>query len=220
MIAPDAAAGLRAERRFDLVAAVLIGAIAMLAAVLAVIQIETGQTSGRAQIQAARLTADLTARIEVSSMARNQALVEQEGTLALSLQGVGRQISGLQYNDDGAGAVGDAERHAATDLATALDATSATSGGPPLDAYTASLLKATTPQMWDEVNEQNRQVDIANDASARNSRSILGLSFLALAGVLTGLAAVLREGRAGWFALLFAVAMAGAAGGLAVWAVL
>ena len=70
------------------------------------------------------------------------------------------------------------------------------------------------------MNEQNRQVDLANQAGAQNSRSILGLSFLALAGVLTGLAAVLREGRAGWIALLAAVAMAGAAGLMAVLAVI
>jgi hypothetical protein len=218
MIAPDAAAGLRVERRFDLLAAVLIGAIAVLAAVLAVIQIETGQTSARAQIEAARLTADLTARIEVSTMAQNQAIVEQQGALALSLQGVGRQIAGLDYSDEGAGAVGDAERRAASDLATALAATTATSGGSPLDSYTSSLLRATTPQLLDELSEQGRQVDIADEASTRNSRSILGLSFLALAGVLTGLAAVLREGRSGWTVLLVAVGMAGAAGALAIWA--
>lgn len=34
--------------------------------------------------------------------------------------------------------------------------------------------------------------------------SVLALSLLALAGVLTGLGAVLREGRAGWIALLTA----------------
>ena len=72
MISPDAAADLRAERRFDLVAALLIGVIAMLAAVLAVIQIETAQASGRAQVEAARLTADLSARLEVSTTAQDQ----------------------------------------------------------------------------------------------------------------------------------------------------
>jgi len=90
----------------------------------------------------------------------------------------------------------------------------------PLDSYTSGLLRDTTARLVVEVNEQNRQVDIADDTSARNSRSILGLSFLALAGVLTGLAAVLREGRAGWFALLFAVSMTGAAGLVAVLALI
>jgi hypothetical protein len=220
MIAPDAAADLRAERRFDLLAAVLIGAIAILAAVLAVIQIETGQASSRAQVEAARLTADLSARLEVSSTVQNQAFVDEQEALALSIQATGRQIAGLQYGDDGAIAVGQVEHQAGADLGTALTATSATSGGAPLDSYTSGLLEATTQQLLGELREQNRQVDLANDAGARNSKSILGLSFLALAGVLTGLAAVLREGRAGWIALLTAVAMAGAAGLLAVLAVI
>lgn len=220
MISPDAAVDLRAERRFDLVAALLIGVIAMLAAVLAVIQIETAQASGRAQIEAARLTADLSARLEVSDTAQTQAFVGQQEALALAIQGTDRSIVGLQDNDTGSLAVGQAEHQAAADLGSALAATSATSGGAPLDSYTSGLLTATTPQLVAEVNEQNRQVDLANDAGAHNSRSILGLSFLALAGVLTGLAAVLREGRAGWIALLAAVAMAGAAGLMAVLAVI
>ena len=220
MIAPDTAAELRAERRFDLLAAVLIGAIAVLAAVLAVIQVETGQASGRAQIEAARLSADLSARLEVGSVSSGQAILEQQTALMLAMQGTGRQIVGLQLNDDGAAAVGQAEQEAASDLAAALAATSATSGGTPVDAYTAGLLRDETAQLLAEVTEQNRQVDIANDAGARNTRSILGLSFLALAGVLTGLAAVLREGRAGWLSLVFAVAMTGAAGLLALLAVI
>lgn len=220
MIAPDAAADLRAERRFDLLAAVLIGAIAILAAVLAVIQIETGQASTRAQIEAARLTADLSARLQVSGTAQTAAIVDQQEALALSMQATGRGLAALQYGDDGAAAIGEAETQAAADLGTALAATSATSGGAPLDSYTAGLLNATTPPLLAELGEQNRQVDLANDAGTRNSRSILGLSLLALAGVLTGLAAVLREGRAGWIALLSAVGMAGAAELLAVLAVI
>jgi hypothetical protein len=112
------------------------------------------------------------------------------------------------------------EHQAAADLGTALAATSATGGGAPLDSYTSGLVKATTQQLLAEVNEQNRQVDLANDAGTRNSRSILGLSFLALGGVLTGLAAVMREGRAGWIALLAAIAMAGAAGLMAALALI
>jgi hypothetical protein len=220
MIAPDAAADLRAERRFDLLAAILIGAIAILAAVLAVIQIDTGQASTHAQVEAARLSADLSARVEVNSTVQNQAIVDEQEALTLSMQATSRQMAGLQYGDDGATAIGRAENQAAADLGDALTATAATSGGATLDPYTAGLVNATTPQLWAEVTEQNRQVDLANDAGARNSRSILGLSFLALAGVLTGLAAVLREGRAGWIALLAAVAMAGAAGLVAVLAVI
>jgi len=218
--APDTAAELKAERRFDRLAAVLIGAIAVLAAVLAVIQIATGQAAGRAQLQAARLTADLSARIETSSIGQGTGIGFTQTILTLEIQGTGRQIAGVKAGDKGAVAVGATERQAGADLGKVLAATSATTGGSPVDAYTAGLLRATTADLLAELAEQNRQVDLGNDASSRNSKSILGLSFLALAGVLTGLAAVLREGRAGWVALGFAGAMAGAAGVVAVLAVI
>ncbi len=94
-------------------------------------------------------------------------------------------------------AVGKAQQSAYGALQAALTATSDTTGGKPVDAYTAGLLNATTPQLQAELAEQNRQVDLANAASSHEQLAVLGLSFLALAGVLTGLAAVVRESRGG-----------------------
>ena len=51
------------------------------------------------------------------------------------------------------------------------------------------------------------------------SAAWMGLSFLALAGVLAGLGTVLREGRAAWFALWFAAAVIAAAGAMAISAI-
>ena len=220
MIAPDAAADLHEEKRFDLLAALVIGVIALVAAALAVIQISSGQASERAQLQAARLSADLSARIEASTTTDSSAVTLQQTTLALAMQGTARQIAGLQLSDDGAVAVGQSERDASQELSTELSATSDSGGKAPLDSYTSGLMRATTDDLWKEVGEQNRQVDLANSASSREQKAILGLSFLALAGVLTGLGAVLRMGRAGWIALVFAAAMTCAAGGLAVLAVI
>ena len=62
-----------------------------------------------------------------------------------------------------------------------------------------------------EVAEQGRQVDIAAAAGSRGRLAVLGLSLSALAGVLVGLALVLREGRPGWTALLAACGIAGLA---------
>jgi hypothetical protein len=220
MIAPDAASSLQAERRFDLVSAILIGAIAMLAAVLAVVQIDTAQNASRAQQQGASLAADLSARIETSGLAQQQLLALSQESLALSMQATARQIAGLAYEDPAAAKIAAAELAASSKLAAALRATVTTSGGAPLDTYTASMIKASTADLVAEVSEQNRQVDLSNDYSDRNTRSILGLSLLALAGVLTGLGAVLREGRAGWFALASAGVGAAAAGCLAAWAII
>lgn len=220
MIAPDAAASLRAERRFDLVTAVLIGVIAVLAAILAVIQIGASQAGTRADLQAARLAADLSARISVSEQAADSALTAQQTALVLGMEATSREISGLQNSDAASIALGKAEQSAFEKLQAALTATSATTGGAPVDAYTAGLLKADTAQLLVELAEQNRQVDLANAAHGREQSAVLGLSFLALSGVLTGLAAVFREGRSGRISLSAACAMAASAGVLAILAIL
>jgi hypothetical protein len=216
MIAPDSAAELRAERRFDLIAAVLIGLIAVLAAILAVAQTAASQSATRADAEAARLSADLSTRIAVSSEPLDSSLGAQQIALMLGLESASRQLEAIRSNDESAQAIGAAEDRAFGKLQEAIAATSATTGGAPVDAYTAGLLKATVADLQRELAEQNHQVDLANEASSREQRAVLGLSFLALAGVLTGLAAVLREGRSGWISLIGACAMAGGAGVVAV----
>ena len=219
MIAPDAAENLRHGQRFDLLAALLLGSIAVLASLLAVVQIGTSQQSARAQAEAARLTTDLSARLQVSAMVQQVIVSQQQAAVALSVQGSSRALAGLTSGDTGAVEIGTAELSASTALSEALTATAHTVSGPPLDAYTAGLIDATIDELVAEVNQQNNQVDLADDADARNTRSILGLSFLALAGVLTGLGVVLREGRAGWFALWFAGGMSAAAAAMAISAI-
>ncbi|MGA3030180.1 MAG: hypothetical protein ABSE58_05480 [Candidatus Limnocylindrales bacterium] len=212
MIAPDSAAELRAERRFDLVAAVLIGVIAVLAALLAVVEMNASQASTRANLEAARLAADLSARIAVSGQASDSALGAQQTAFMLSMESAARGIAGIQNDDATSIAIGNAEESAFTELRAALAATSATTGGKPVDPYTAGLLNATTPQLLSELAEQNRQADLAEAATSQEHLAVLRLSFLALAGVLTGLAAVLKEGRGGWISLISACAMSAAAG--------
>ena len=219
MITPDAAADLHHGRPFDIVAAVLIGTIAVLASLLAVVEIGTGQRSIRAQLEAARLTTDLSAGLQVSSMVDQAIGSQQQAAWALSFEGSARGLAALERGDDAALQVGSAELAASTALSEALTATAGTVSGAPLDGYTARLIDATIDELTAEVNEQNYQVDLANEADARNTRSTLGLSFLALAGVLTGLGAVLRESRAGWFALVAAGGMSATAAAMAILAV-
>jgi hypothetical protein len=216
MIAPDAAAELRAERRFDLVAALLIGTIAVLAAILAIAQMNASQAATRANLEAARMAADVSARISVSSQSLDSALGAKRTAIMLGIEGVSREIAGSQNNDATVTAVGQAQQSASDQLSAALTATTDTTGGKPVDQYTAGLLTATTEQLKAEVTDQNHQVDLADTATSHEQRAVLGLSFLALAGVLTGLAAVLREGRSGWISLSAACAMAVSSGLLAI----
>jgi len=218
MIAPDSAAGLRAERRFDLVAAVLIGVIAVLAAILALVEMSAGQTASRASLQAAKVEADLSARISVSAEATNAVLTARQTAIVLAMEAIAREQAGIQYSDPTSTAIGAAEQSAYTKLDSILVETGATTGGKPVDPYTAGLLGATPADLKSELAEQNHQVDLANAAGFQEQLAVLGLSFLALAGVLTGLAAVLREGRSGRISLTAACVMSVAAGVLAVWA--
>jgi hypothetical protein len=205
MITPDTAAKWRSGARFDQIAAALIGAIAILAAVLAVIHTNYGLASTRAQLEASRLAADISARISTASLSSDlETFSSAEAVMQLGMQGVDRALAAAQAGDPGATAIGAAEYEASKALRVALDETQKTVGGAPLDAYAAELVTTTNEDAVAEATEQNHQVDLAKDAGSRDRTSVLGLSFLALAGVLTGLAAVLREGRAGWIALLTA----------------
>lgn len=219
MIAADAADDLREGRRFDLLAALLLGSIAVLASILAVVQIGTSQQSARAQAEASRLTADLSARLQVSGMVQQVMVSQEQASVALSVEGANLALAGITSGDKAAEEIGTAQLAASSALGEALNATARTVSRPPLDAYAAGLIDATIAELVAEVNQQNSQVDLADDAGGRNARSILGLSFLALAGVLTGLGTVLREGRAAWFALWFAGAVMAAAAAMAISAI-
>jgi hypothetical protein len=221
MITPDTAAKWRSGPRFDQMAAALIGAIAVLAAILAVIHTNYSLASTRAQLEGSRLAADIAARISTASLAGDLGTYgSDEAVLRLEMQGTDRAIAAGQAGEPGAAAIGEAEYQASKALRAALDETQKTIGGTPLDVYAADLVTTTNEHFQAEVTEQNHQVDVAKDAGSRDRTSILGLSFLALAGVLAGLAAVLREGRAGRIALLAASGIVGWAMILSVLAVI
>jgi hypothetical protein len=204
MIEPEAATRWRSQAAYDRLAAVLIGIIAILAAVFAVQQAHEGLAGTRAQVEGARLAADAAARIGASSTATAAGLRAQQDVLLVGLGGTSRQLQALIAADEGASAVGAAHASAAERFASAVTETIATTGGEPVDGYTAGLINATTGEIVALVEEQNRQVDLAIEAGGHQLVAVLGLSLVALAGVLAGIAAVLGRGRAGW--LLLAIA--------------
>ncbi|MCY7418064.1 MAG: hypothetical protein LH650_06130 [Chloroflexi bacterium] len=74
-----------------------------------------------------------------------------------------------------------------------------------LPAYELRLLTLDDASMLREVGEQNRLIDVdVATASADSGAAVAGLSVLALAGVLVGLASVLGADRAGRATLLMA----------------
>lgn len=211
MIEPEIATRWRSQAAFDRTATLLIGTVAVLAALLAILQAGNGLASTRAQAQAARLTADAAAKSSASSLAQDAALRAWQDALAMGMESNSRLLVATKTGDAGLYAVGTAQQAASGKLTAALTESIATSGAPPVDAYTAGLMGSSTDQLNAEVAEQNRQVDLANAAGARAQRAVLGLSLLTLAGVLAGISAVLGRGRSGWATLSVAWGTTGVA---------
>jgi hypothetical protein len=201
MIEPEVATRWRSQGAFDKTATLLIGTVAVLAALLAILQAVNGLESTRAQAQAARLTADVAAKVSGSSLAQDASLRSQQDALVLGMEAVSTLLVATQSGDAGLYAVGTAEQAAAAKLTAALAESAATSGAAPVDPYTAGLMSPSIADLNAEVDEQNRQVDLANTAGARSQRAVLGLSLLTLAAVLAGISAVVGRGRAGWATL-------------------
>jgi hypothetical protein len=188
-----------AGTRFHRSIAILLGIIAVLAAGLGAVQLHRSQAESRATTEAARLTGYLAAGIPVQGVALAVTGGFVQTAVTRMMEGTTRQYVALLGDDQVSNAEGAAELAAGqrmSDIATRMAATpDATSGLPP---YEFRLMTADTADLQAEVSEQNRQVDIAVlIAGPQNGRAVAGLSVLALAGVLVGLASVLGADRAG-----------------------
>ena len=225
------ALNMRRPVRFDYVAAVLVGTLAVLGAVLISLQMTHDHASNRASSQGSRLAEDLATRIAVTSQLAGGLLAQSQQALGVGIEGSGRSIAGLQANSSDDTIVGQADFTANRQLQTEiLDmARSATND---LDPYTQGLLEETAAEvvavlsgeaqdmpavdLQAKLAEQIRQIDIANAESDRSRVAVLGLTFAALGGVLVGLAVALKETRPGWAILILGCIVALLALGAAV----
>lgn len=185
--------------RFHRAVAILLGTIAVLAAALGAVQMDRSQAEARATTQAARLTGDLAAGIPVQGITNATSLMAMQQAVIRSAAGTTRKLVSLSSGDQAALAEGAAEEAAGgrlLDIAARMGATpDASSDLPP---YELRLMTADMNALNREVGEQNRLIDVAAaEASADSSAAVAGLSVLALAGVLVGLASVLGADRAG-----------------------
>lgn len=88
MIEPEVATRWRSQGAFDKTATLLIGTVAVLAALLAILQAVNGLESTRAQAQAARLTADAAAKISGSSLTQDASFRSQQDALVLGMEAI------------------------------------------------------------------------------------------------------------------------------------
>lgn len=204
-------------RRFDRLVAVLIGALAVLAAALVVVQTNESLAEARANAQTRRLASELTTRIIAGGSLLNHQIINGQRALLVSMEGSSRGLVALQDGDPAGERIGAAQGAAGERLmAIASEMGAIPEPDGPLDPYAQAMLSTTEPQMRTILAEQIGWSEAAADASDRSSRSVMGLSLVALAGVLVGLAAVVGSGRTGRALLVLAYTSAAGAVGLLV----
>lgn len=211
------ALNMRRPVRFDHMAALLVGTLAVLGALLISLQMTHDHAANRASSQGSRLAEDLATRIAVTSQVAGGLLGLNQQALAVGIQGTARAIAGLQAGAAEDTIVGEANSAASQQLQAEILAM-ARSTTDDLDPYTKGLLDETAAELVAVLTgqsqempaadiqaglvEQIRQIDISNAESDRSRVAVLGLTFAALGGVLVGLAVALKETRPGWGILI------------------
>jgi hypothetical protein len=204
--------------RFERLTALLIGLVAIVAAVLVVIQTTASLDEARNNAVARRLASELTTRLIAGSSLASYGGIHGQRALMVTMEGNSRALVALGTGNAGQQAIGDAETVAGnrlTSIALAMGATPDEDS--PLDPYARAMLASIQEELFAILERQNAAADAAVIASDRSSRAVMGLSLIALAGVMAGLAAVVGPGRAGRALLLLGWTCAfGAIGLLAV----
>jgi hypothetical protein len=229
------------KSRFDRALALLLGSAAIIAALLAAVQLDVSKQEERSLLRSSRLAVrvfELTAA--TGGVAAFGGLM-QRTAIATTAGGFGRVIVAFDQPGvaDVQNALGAAEQAAGERLIGQIGPMAAPSPLPPdLDPHTRSLVElgvADVQAMLDAVadpsapvefravraagalvEELSGEVDRADRASARGTWSLLGLALLALGGVLLGLASVLRPGPGAGVALVSAAGAVAIAGLTAV----
>ncbi len=207
--------------RFERALAILAGLAAVLAALLATLQVDASRWEEQAMVTATRLAVrvfEASAATGLLSMYQFQA--EREATL-LAIDASARDLLAAQASAVAAGqrAVATAEARAAERLTVAGEAMSRAPGEvSPVDAHTRTILALTVDDMAGSVEELNDQLALAERYGTRSNRAVFALSLLAIGAVLLGLAGVMGETRTGQIslgasavALLLSAVWAGAA---------
>lgn len=209
MAASDARTG------FEKALAALVGVAALVASLLAVLQVDTGRQATRASLLSSRSPVKIFEAIAASGIYHDFHISSSRDASALGIEALARQIAALKVREAAfMGALGRADYAAVARLqavAKEMEAISLESRG--VDPGARAAMLPSLQDLARSVEDLNELVDESSTYSVRQSRTIIGLSLVAIAAALFGLAAVLKAGAAGRIALgVGAAALLGSAG--------
>jgi hypothetical protein len=193
--------------RFHKWLALLAGVAAVMATLLATLDMHSNKREEQALSRSARLSVEIFGRIAGSNPVQTAGY--QAGAIGTgrAIESLARRIVGREFpeTNDFEQALGAADERAGERLQSLADSVG---GVPPessgVDAHTRGVIGTGLEQLTLMVEEQNRQRDVADKYFERGTRSVYALSILALAAVLLGLAAVLGQRGGGTITLVVA----------------
>ena len=207
--------------RFNKWVAFLAGLTAVMATLLATLDMHSSKREEQALSKSARLSVEIFGRIAASSPVQTAGYQAVATGTSRAIESLARRIVGADFPGTGdfEEALGEADERTADRLQSLAESV----GGVPsdssgVDAHTREVIDTDVEELTSLVEEQNRQRDVADKFFERGTRSVYALSILALAAVLIGLAAVLGQRGGGsitlvvaGLALAFAMAWGGSA---------
>jgi hypothetical protein len=207
--------------RFERALAILAGLTAVLAALLATLEVDASRQEEQAMVTATRLAVRVfEASAATGLLSMYQFQTEREATL-LAIDATARDLLAARAPEvaEAQRAMATAEARTAERLTVAGEVMSrAPDEASPVDAHTRAVLAQTVNDMAGSVEQLNDQLFLAERYGTRSNRAVFALTLLAIGAVLLGLAGVMGGSRTGRIslgvsavALLLSAVCAGAA---------
>ncbi len=189
---------------FEKALAVLVGLTALVASLLATLELDAGRKGDQAALLGARLPVQIFQGIAASQLRGDFHLNTQREAGATGLQGLARLLSSFREHGalDFEDPLGRSQFAASKRLrAAALEMAAIPPASRGVDPVTTRAILATTKELAAQVRVQGQVIDRANAYSSRDGKAVFALSLVAIAAALLGLAAVFKAGPGGHIAL-------------------
>jgi hypothetical protein len=190
--------------RFERGLAILAGLAAVLAALLATLEVDASRHEEQAMVTATRLAVGVFEATAATGLLNMYQFQSEREAMLLAIDGAARDVLAAQVADVAAlqQAMATAEARTAERLTVAGEAMSRAPGeASPVDAHTRAILAQTVADMAGSVEELSDQLALAERHGMRGSRAVFALTLLAIGAVLLGLAGVMGETRTGRISL-------------------
>jgi hypothetical protein len=195
----EAAAAVTGKSRLEKTAILLVGVTAVVAALLGTLEVHSSKQEERALALGARLPVEASAKLAGGGIVSSFQLGSLSDATLLGVEATSRLVESFEsfVTAELAQPLGLADELASGRLIDAVGRMVRAGRTQELDAFTHDVITSDPFQAGALVEEQNRQIDLADRYGKRGNRAVFALSLAAIAAVLLALSLVVGGGRAG-----------------------